>query len=442
MKSRTSGDFNKINYNNMRKVILTVTVLMNFAAGSNSQGWEVLTSNVSVNLHGVNFIDYNTGYVCGAGGTIIKTTNGGLNWFSLSSGITSLIYDIYFINPQTGYFCGIAGIYKTTNSGVDWFSVYSGAQVNRLSCPSLNIIYAGGQSGVYKSTNAGLNWANTITGYSGLVWGMHFLNDNTGYAMGSEAATKTTSNGGANWGGGLFWGPGNYVFSECHFFNSGSGYVLSSYSQSPPGTGSSGSIYKANSMSSWQSVWSVSSRYLNGMTFKGNDTAYAVVGGWNGTSNEPKILRSTNGGNNWLQQISPVTNQSFSDVYFVDNKYGFAVGRSGVIIKTGTAGIIGINIISNLSPKEFNLSQNYPNPFNPVTKIRFDIPQDVKSETSNVQMIVYDAIGREISKLVDQQLQPGSYEVDWNASAYPSGVYFYRITAGEFTQIRKMILLK
>ncbi len=96
---------------------------------------------------------------------------------------------------------------------------------------------------------------------------------------------------------------------------------------------------------------------------------------------------------------------------------------------------------NNELPDKFELYQNYPNPFNPSTMISFDIP---KSDL--VKLSIFDALGREISTLVNEQLQPGTYEVEWNAADYPSGVYFYRLTAGEsgqgFSETEKMILIK
>jgi carboxypeptidase T len=88
-------------------------------------------------------------------------------------------------------------------------------------------------------------------------------------------------------------------------------------------------------------------------------------------------------------------------------------------------------------PDRYSLGQNYPNPFNPSTSIKFDIPRQ-----SFVKIAVYDALGRQVETLVNTDISPGRYSVDWNASAFPSGVYFYRIYAGQFTEIRKMILMK
>jgi hypothetical protein len=88
-------------------------------------------------------------------------------------------------------------------------------------------------------------------------------------------------------------------------------------------------------------------------------------------------------------------------------------------------------------PKEFQLYQNYPNPFNPVTNIKFDIPR-----SSLVKIRVYDILGKEISDLVNTDMEPGRYEVNWDASNYASGVYFYKIETKDFTKVMKMVLLK
>jgi hypothetical protein len=101
--------------------------------------------------------------------------------------------------------------------------------------------------------------------------------------------------------------------------------------------------------------------------------------------------------------------------------------------------LIGINKIDNEVPKYYSLYQNYPNPFNPLTKIKFDVTAVGKGD---VKLIVYDALGREAAVLINEQLKAGTYEAEWNASNYPSGVYFYKLTAGKFTQTKKMVLIK
>jgi hypothetical protein len=104
--------------------------------------------------------------------------------------------------------------------------------------------------------------------------------------------------------------------------------------------------------------------------------------------------------------------------------------------------LIGIQQISNEVPKSFSLSQNYPNPFNPSTKIKFDIPLSGGVRSMLTQLKIYDITGRQIAVLVNEPLSPGQYEVTFDASAYSSGVYIYRIEAGEYTASKKMLLIK
>jgi hypothetical protein len=97
------------------------------------------------------------------------------------------------------------------------------------------------------------------------------------------------------------------------------------------------------------------------------------------------------------------------------------------------------------APNVFSLEQNYPNPFNPSTKIKFTIPSVIASETKQSQLVtlkVYDILGNEIATLVNEEKSAGSYEVEFNASNLPSGIYFYQLKAGQYSETKKMILLK
>jgi outer membrane protein assembly factor BamB len=105
---------------------------------------------------------------------------------------------------------------------------------------------------------------------------------------------------------------------------------------------------------------------------------------------------------------------------------------------SGGVDTVSTNLISKEArPENFELYQNYPNPFNPATKIRFTI-----SELQLTSLKVYDILGREVSKLVDEELPAGNYEIEFDASPLSSGIYFYTLNAGEFVETKKMILLK
>jgi hypothetical protein len=161
------------------------------------------------------------------------------------------------------------------------------------------------------------------------------------------------------------------------------------------------------------------------------------------------ILKSFNGGNNWFTSQSGVI-FNFSSICFVDTLLGYVCGDNGKILKTTNGGgVVAMQNSNTYLPEVFSLSQNYPNPFNPVTKIKFQIPQMETTQLRNqlgrvvsTSLIVYDVLGKEVQVLVNQQLQPGTYEVDFDGSNLPSGVYYYKLESGSFTVTKKMVFLK
>ncbi len=121
--------------------------------------------------------------------------------------------------------------------------------------------------------------------------------------------------------------------------------------------------------------------------------------------------------------------------------YGSTILRgcvlNGILYGDTTMPIIAVNLQSNEIPKEYKLYNNYPNPFNPETKIKFDIP-----ENAFVKMEVFDAAGRLTEQILNREMNAGYYETGWDGSKYSSGIYFYRISAGKFTAVKKMVMVK
>jgi hypothetical protein len=105
--------------------------------------------------------------------------------------------------------------------------------------------------------------------------------------------------------------------------------------------------------------------------------------------------------------------------------------------KVQMLGTIGITPIGSNIPREFALHQNYPNPFNPATKIKFDIPRN-----TDVTLEVYNSLGQVVQTLYKGYANAGYYETDFNATGLPSGAYFYRLVTRDFTQVKKMMLVK
>jgi hypothetical protein len=165
-----------------------------------------------------------------------------------------------------------------------------------------------------------------------------------------------------------------------------------------------------------------------------------------GSNGEIYYKRSTNEGvswgadtrltNNTAESWYPSIAVSGSVVHVIWRDY--RDGNFEIYYKRNPTGNpIGIKNISSEIPSSYSLEQNYPNPFNPITNVKFQI-----SNSGSVKIIVFDLLGKEVATLVNEQLAPGTYSVDFNATNFPSGVYFYRLTTNDFTATKKLILLK
>ncbi|MCF8239873.1 MAG: T9SS type A sorting domain-containing protein [Melioribacteraceae bacterium] len=144
--------------------------------------------------------------------------------------------------------------------------------------------------------------------------------------------------------------------------------------------------------------------------------------------------------------------ETWSDfLYMKDSLRGAVING---IVYGDTALVVSVNDDNEYLAKEFKLYQNYPNPFNPTTKIKYTIPTVERNAVSlkknkrfgkshyNVSLRVYSILGEEITTLVNEAKQPGTYEVEFDAAKLPSGVYFYRLNAGDYSETKKMILIR
>ena len=159
-------------------------------------------------------------------------------------------------------------------------------------------------------------------------------------------------------------------------------------------------------------------------------------------------FRDTTGGDFHLQdsihcgslRFSPCIDAGNPDITdsIINCTWGLNLARTDMGAYGGKGNIpIGIHTVNTNIPEQFILYQNYPNPFNPVTKINFSVPV-----AAFVKLAVYDILGREITVLVNEELPPGSYNVDWNGDKYSSGVYFYKLLSNNFTETKKMVLIR
>ncbi len=116
----------------------------------------------------------------------------------------------------------------------------------------------------------------------------------------------------------------------------------------------------------------------------------------------------------------------------LNSPYRNQLGTHGLCVA-----VLGINSEGNSIPEGYMLMQNYPNPFNPVTEIKFSIPK-----SAYVKLTIYDALGREVISLINREILPGFYKIQFGGEKYPSGIYYYKLESGNFSESKKMILMK
>jgi photosystem II stability/assembly factor-like uncharacterized protein len=311
------------------------------------------------------------------------------------------------------------GLYKSTDIGSTWVRIgLEGKEIFSLGIKG-NYIFAGSfTEGAFRTSNEGATWAQINTGLTQSWIKSIAVIDPLVYA-GTNSGIFSTSNNGSSWtAAGLEGASVNAlaVIGPQLFAGTGSGVYVK---------GSSGTW----SLTGFQNTEIVSLKALG-------TNLFAVA--HNG------VYISTDNGTNWdlISQNLPVSGGCL-DIAFNSDFAFISIGNGEGLYRRPLAEVIGIQVISTEIPFDFSLSQNYPNPFNPTTKIRFEIPLSRGvSEGRGVSLLVYDLLGREVATLVNEELKPGTYEVKWNASNFPSGVYFYKLNSGNFVETNKMILLK
>ena len=430
--------------------------------------WFTDITNNGDNYHQITFVDGKPWIVGGSYSyaTILTYGSPGFRWKMKSSKITlESLRSVAFEDDLRGWIGGSNGILlRTTDRGDHWSALSLFAiDLLALSAPAPDHLYIGGSSGNFlKTTNAGTSW--TITQIPGMyaVSKMQFVDPLTGWAMDEYYPFVKTTDGGQSWmnmpvGGTVFFfvdqnngwlaqpivtnGPGpqwtflhrttdggttwqdslfNVGIIDITFTSLEEGWFLADYA----------SVYRTTDAGvSWNHVH----------TF--NESVHKIefttgLDGW--ASGDEAMYSTTDGGTTF--NVSRYSNfYSVRELYFQSPSFGFAVGENGTILRyfDPTTDVRYDDQTSIDIPSTFVLKQNYPNPFNPTTTISFSLPSQ-----AFVSLKVFNALGREVSTLLAEELPPGTYEQPWNARGLASGVYYYRLQAGSFMETKKLVLLK
>jgi len=366
--------------------------------------------------------------------------------------------DAYLIRRWVGWISSSSNpeIYRTTDSGQTWEVQNTQSPITTINFYYYTIGYAGGIDGiVFKTTDIFDNWIN-IGSIGKPINDISFIIDFNfnpiGYICGDDGA---------------LWAINDTILMD---LSSGLSVNFSAISSPQINNvwfcGDSSIYFYDGNIITKQFTTSVPLNSIH-IDFQ----FYGWVVGDSGY-----IALTSDGGKNWIQKQNPDTlKRNLNDINLV-GRYGWVVGDDGLILRTIDAGetwvidndwltpnklisvqgvgfgpalAVGGNKTALINPTvvsvddeptitdDFELFQNYPNPFNPTTMIKYEIP-----ELSFVMLRVYDVLGNEISTIVSEEKPAGEYEVDFDGSGLTSGIYFYQLSAEDYTETRKMILLR
>ncbi len=427
----------------MKRILGILAILFFTSNVSMSQTWTQSLNGRNVwSLSKDNQGNIYAGGLTGTNSRIWKSTNGGNTWDTIYIGAGQTMWDFGFDIQGNIYVANFSnGLLKSTNNGTN-FSVTPISQFNNknlqgVECGDNGHVFVTTSSGFFRSTDSGQTFTETaLTGFNCLPVLVDKDSSNIVYvgvssASGTGIGFYRSSNSGQSFSENLNPGKNGY-----NLFQKPNGDLYMITTTAPYNLDLS-----TNKGLTWTTISNLPSAQ-RGITISGTNNIY--------TSGNGGVFRSSNNGANFVNH-----NFTFSATPIITSDY-FAVLK----ILVGTTGSVNGGvwsyvdaIIQNVSGEPGNvsgyeLSQNFPNPFNPVTKIRFDIPQEARSETlasrsgRDVKLLIYDALGKELMKLVEQRLSPGSYQVDFDGSNFSSGIYYYTLESGDFLQTKKMLLIK
>jgi hypothetical protein len=371
------------------------------------------------------------------GGSVFLSTNNGADWTNVSTGLIGPEVRALAINGPNIYAgTGGNGVFVSTNNGTSWTAISAGLTnkfVNVLAV-SGTYLFAGTTGpwddptgGVFRSTDNGANWTKVNDGLTNTVV-LELAVSGANLFAGTPGGLFVSTNNGTNW-------------TQTSLSTS---YVAAlAVSGTNIFASAQGGLYlSTDNGANWGNVSNVGAMDL----VASGPNLFALGGFFWGS-----ISLSTDNGANW-QVVNEDMKDTLTQALGINDVYIFAGGSSGngVWRRPLSEMVTSVEQVTSELPHEYSLEQNYPNPFNPTTTIQFSIV-----DPQFTILKVFDLLGREVAVLVDEQKAPGNYEVSFDASALASGVYLYRLKAGDpstgpgpraesrgFVQTKKLMILK
>jgi photosystem II stability/assembly factor-like uncharacterized protein len=415
----------------MKKKILISTLLMMIMATITSAQWKALNTTFGSDIRAL----------AKTGNSLLAATNGGgvyysanfeQNWIQRNSGLTNLkVYSLAVSGTTVAAGTYGNGVFISNNNGETWTSTANGISVPyiyALAFMGSNILAGTGGGGFFRSANNGSSWIRA--GGTTHIVNSFYVTQNYSFVGQGPYAYKTTDNGNT-WT--TLIGSSNTTvkgFAETPKTGGGTNIFVGTLD---------GVYISTDDAKSWKTTNSgLIYRNVNAIVATGQNLFVATESGG--------VFRSSDNGSTWNAINTGLPISTNGRALILSNGVLFLGTSDGVIWKRDLSdlGITSVKQVASEIPLAFELSQNYPNPFNPETTISYTIPSNVKGETINVTLKIFDVLGNEVATLVNELKPAGSYNSQFSIRNYqlPSGVYFYRLQSGSYSETQKMILLK
>ena len=272
---------------------------------------------------------------------------------------------------------------------------------------------------VYRSTDTGSSWK--LCGYAIIYPVISALGINGSHIfVGNPYGIYVSSDIGATWDQIIAFGP-----SQPHYYTALHAFA---FIGSNVFVGKDDGLYMAtDNGTSWRGLYGLAGSAVRTFQVNGTDLFAGTSLG---------VLVSNDTGRSWKSVNAEMADSNIISLQ-ISGDYMLAGTAGGAVWRRPLSEVTGVKTSMISSPTQFSLGQNYPNPFNPTTTITFSVPTH-----SLVSLKVFDILGREVATVLSEQLPAGNYSRQWSAQHMPSGVYFYRLHAGSFTETKKLVLLK
>ncbi|MFZ1322377.1 MAG: SBBP repeat-containing protein [Ignavibacteria bacterium] len=399
-----------------------------------SNQWLVCSAEESNsnNLNDVYVVNNDTAFAVGNNGKLIFTEDKGKNWINLNSGTDKDLLNIKFTNRTTGFITGDSILLKTTNSGLNW---------NTLNLPvsKLKDIFIlnnrfssipGSNGKILRSYDTWNTWSIQNANLNENIIKVFYKDSLNGECISENGKLLKTSNSGVNW---ISQSSININKINNAFFKNLNTIIA---------IGDNGKImFTSNGGITWLNRSTINNIDLRSVNMTEDNKLYIC-------GRDGLILFSSDNGLTWEKQPTNL-NTTINSLQFFDSNSGIAVSEEGQILLTsiGTIETRNENMLTSFdqnfikndfnSIQGFELFQNFPNPFNPVTKIKFALP-----ENSFVTIKVYNVLGKEVMSLVNEYKDKGDHFINFDATGFPSGIYFYKLLAGSYIAQKQMLLIK